>query len=129
MVRTAFPLAAVLAIGLSAAFFAGSGFNAIVDGDSNLEQVTGSVEDEANKSAAGNGSVSASRGPSDEGSIAGVILSGANSLLSTIQLIVLLPTALQQLGFPFWFAKPIGHVVQIIAGIGFIQFITGRVLE
>jgi uncharacterized protein (DUF983 family) len=44
-------------------------------------------------------------------------------------MVVLLPMTLVDLGFPVWFAVPVGAPATIVASIGVIQFVTGRVLR
>jgi hypothetical protein len=128
MVRTTFPLAAILCIALAAAFFAGSGFNAIVDGEANVEQVSDEVNDTANDSVGGPGELSGSRSGGDD-SIVGLAIAGARNVGTFMALILLLPLTLQELGFPAWFALPVGGVLEIIVSIGVIQFVVGRVLR
>jgi len=130
MVRTTYFLALILCFALVSALFAGSGFNAIVEGDRGGGQAADELGDQANDSVAKDGSnISAQRAASDDGSIAGVILSTGQSVLDTIGMIALLPVTLMNLGFPRWFALPIGSIAYVLSGIGLIQFITGRFLQ
>ena len=130
MVRTTYPLALILCFGLVMALFAGSGFNGIVNADRGAGQATDELQEQGNASKINDGeSIDASRAASDEGSIAGVVLSGGRSALSILGMIALLPVTLQNLGFPLWFVTPVGSVFYVISGLGIIQFISGRVLE
>lgn len=73
-----------------------------------------------------NGSADSSAG---EGDIVGVIISGGQGITDFIGMLVLLPVELQRLGFPQWFAYPLGRVIQIIGVIGLYQFVTNRVMK
>lgn len=126
--RTTFPVVLVLAMAVAAAFFGGSGFNALVQGDQN----TGALEDEvvsaANDSAVKeNEGLSAGRAGGGSDDIVGLIVSGGQSIFGFAGMIALLPLSLQNLGFPPWFALPIGSVFYILVTVGVIQFVTGRI--
>lgn len=127
--RTTFLLATVLCIGLAMALFAGSGFNALVQGSQAPGPLADSVEEQGNQSVINeNQSVSSDRTGSS-GSLAGLILSSARTIGEIVGLVSLLPFTLQRLGFPAWFALPIGSVAYIIAGIGVVQFLSGRIFQ
>lgn len=128
--RTQFALAATLALFLSMAFFAGSGFNEMVRGDRGSGQLDDQIQGAANDSALSeNGSLKASRSASDDGSIAGLIISGGQQGLDALMVVVMLPTTLMNLGFPAWFAGGVGNIIRIVVGIGFVQFVLGRVYQ
>lgn len=129
--RTQFPVAVMLAFAVMFAMFAGSGFNTIVRGDAQGgDQLADELGEQANDSAvANNESVSGSRAASDEGSLVGVIIGAGQSLMQIVGMVALLPLTLQNLGFPTWFATPVGSIVYVVAGIGILQFITGRIFE
>lgn len=125
--RTLYPLAVILCIGLMAAFFAGSGFNAIVGagGGGAAGEIQENVDGVANESSV-NGSLDGSTQGAGDSTIVGMVLSSAGEIGRILGLIVMMPMTLIDLGFPAWFAIPIGSVVTIIASVGFIQFVTGR---
>jgi hypothetical protein len=128
--RTQYPLAVMLCLAVMFGMFAGSGFNDIVRGDVAGEQVSDELDERANDSAISNNeSVSGSRAASDEGSLVGVIIGAGQSLMQIVGMIALMPVTLQNLGFPTWFAAPVGSIVYVIAGIGILQFVTGRLYE
>jgi hypothetical protein len=56
----------------------------------------------------------------------GAILDFANMVRTFISVVTLLPLYLIRLGFPNWFAGPIGVLAQLIASIGLFQLVTGR---
>jgi hypothetical protein len=124
--RTTFPLVLVLAMAITATFFVGSGFNDVVDGSQSIDPVQEEVDQRAAESAAGSGNFSADRGGTDEGSIVGLVVGGAQDIVQFTSLVALLPITLNQLGFPGWFAFTIGGVLQIVVSIGILQFVTGR---
>lgn len=127
--RTTFPLVAVLSLFVAMAFFSGSGFNAIVDGDRNTKSLESEVNETANESVGGFDQLSGSRSGEDEGSIVGIVVAGARNIGKLIGMFALLPVTMTNLGFPVWFAAPVGIVLELIASIGIIQFVTGRVLR
>jgi len=128
--RTQYPLIIVLCFAVMFGMFAGSGFNAIVDGDRSTGQAQDELDSQANDSAIENGSgIAGDQSPGDEGSLVGVVISGSQTILSVLGMVALLPITLQNLGFPTWFALPIGSVAYVVAGIGFVQFVSGRVLR
>jgi hypothetical protein len=122
-------VALVLSIGVAALMFSASGYADVTGSDptAGLGPVGENVETQANESAVNSGVEGAASG-SDEPLI-NFILSGGGALLTTAKLVVSLPQALQGLGFPVWFARPVGFFVTIGTGIGIIQFISGRIYQ
>jgi hypothetical protein len=127
--RTTFPLAVVLCLGIALLLFSGSGFNAIVEGSQDAGPLGDNIEQKANESPVQNGSIAVSRSASDEGSIAGLILGGSTAAIKSFELLAFLPITMQRLGFPEWFAVPIGSLVYIVVAIGIAQFVSGRIYE
>jgi hypothetical protein len=127
--RTTFPLAVVLCLAVSLLMFSGSGFNALVDGSQSPGPVGSALGEQADSSPAKSGNVSVSRSASDEGSIAGLILGGSQTIIQTFSLLAFLPITLQRLGFPAWFATPVGSLVYIVVGVGIAQFVSGRIYQ
>lgn len=120
----------LFAIGLAGAFFAGSGFNGLVQGDGGTQQVSDVVNNSADGSVVGDSeSLTGSRETTGDGSIVGLVIGGGRVIGSVIGKIVLLPFTLMQLGFPAWFALPVGAFSELVVSVGLIQFITGRVLR
>jgi hypothetical protein len=64
-----------------------------------------------------------------EGSIVGLIIGGGRAIFTFLGVIALLPFEMNKLGFPWWFAFPIGLVLQIMAGVTGIQFAVNRVMR
>jgi hypothetical protein len=132
--RTSWGVAVVMSIAVASLMFTGSGYgeafsNNPTDG---LGGVGSEVNEQADESAVeqtgddGGGPLAGALGSTDNPLIS-FILSGGGAILSTIRLVVSLPTVLIGLGFPGWFALPVGAFVSIATSIGIIQFITGRV--
>lgn len=121
----------VAAMGTAALIWGMSGVGAIYGADDPVDglQSGDAVEREGNTSAVsedGNFSASADNsGGADN--IVGVVLSGATAITDFAAMVALLPFELQALGFPSYFAYPVGFLAQAIAGIGVVQFAAGRV--
>jgi len=128
--RTKFAFAIALSLGLMLAMFAGSGFNALVQGDqADADQLSDKVNASANESSAGQGEFSGDRSGNDDSSIIGLVVSGARSLGQIVGIVAFLPKTLVALGFPRWFTVPIGWGLTLLLAIGVIQFATGRTFE
>ncbi|OYR65175.1 hypothetical protein [Halorubrum ezzemoulense] len=56
----------------------------------------------------------------------GAILQFGDMVRTFVTVVGLLPIYLGRLGFPLWFATPIGVLAQLIASIGVFQVVTGR---
>jgi len=126
----------VLCFGLAFALVAGSGLGAAVFGESpgdaetsrTLEDIQSeaSVDEDAKNS---DGGLSADIGTDNEPTLVGVAISGGQFLTSLVGAVALLPVTLTRLGFPSYFAIPVGGIAQIIAFIGLVQFIrTGELI-
>ena len=71
------------------------------------------------------GGLSADVAGDNEPTLVGVAISGGQFAASLVGAVALLPVTLMRLGFPSYFAVPVGGVAQIIAFIGLIQFVRG----
>jgi|APHM01.1.fsa_nt_gi hypothetical protein len=129
MARTLFPIVAVLALGVALLMMQGSGFNALITGSQDPGPLGDAIGNQADSSPANEGSLNATRSAAGEGSIAGLILGGGETALDVVGLLALLPVTLERLGFPTWFALPLGSIVYIISGLGIAQFVSGRVFR
>jgi len=126
----------VLCFGLAFALVAGSGLGAAVFGESpgdaetarTLEDIQSeaSVDEDAKNE---EGGLSADIGTDNEPTLVGVAISGGQFLTSLVGAVALLPVTLLRLGFPSYFAVPVGGIAQIVAFIGLVQFIrTGELI-
>lgn len=126
----------VLCFGLAFALVAGSGLGAAVFGESpgdaetsrTLEDIQSeaSVDEDAKNA---DGGLSADIGTDNEPTLVGVAISGGQFLTSLVGAVALLPVTLMRLGFPNYFAVPVGGIAQILAFIGLVQFIrTGELI-
>jgi len=128
--RTKTVLGVVLAFGVSFALLSGSGIGAAVFGESPGDAQSSRTLDDISKDASvdpdseGSG-LSADVGGDNEPTLVGVAISGGRFAASLVAAVGLVPVTLMRLGFPAYFAVPVGGVAQVIAFIGLIQFIRG----
>jgi hypothetical protein len=127
--RTNVIFAMLLSFGVAGALITGSGFAALIGQGDPVGTVDDRVSEQANESTLENGSVSGEKAPGDDASIISLVISGGQRIAEVIGMVVLLPMTLINLGFPPWFAVPVGAPATIIASIGVVQFVTGRVLR
>jgi len=118
----------MVAIAVAALMFSMSGYNAVMGYDGTNDQVADEFEDEANGSVA-NEDFEGDGRTDNSGTLVGFITSGVGRFGAAIKLVALLPAQLETMGFPRWFAYPVGLMVQFIAGLGFVQFATNRVFR
>lgn len=124
--RTIATVVAVLVIGTSGLMLGMSGFEAAWGAE---PPQTDAAADEVEKGA---GNVGPNEKPvtgpvtSGDSSIVGIIVDGITSLIKLAGAVIVLPATLMNLGFPAWFAIPIGSLAELIAGIGLIQFASKR---
>lgn len=119
----------LLSLGVAGAMIAGSGFGGIMGTGNPVSDATDEVESQASNSTLDNGSISGEKAPGDDASIISLVITGGQRIAEVIGMVVLLPMTLVDLGFPVWFAVPVGAPATIVASIGVIQFVTGRVLR
>lgn len=126
--RTLYPTMLILCLGIAALMFSLSGFGQL------HENPAGDLESsEAVNDTVDNVSVKEDGGFSGQGSdgdnLLGFIVSAGQRIMSVASLSVKLPWEIAALGFPPWFAFPIGGLLQLIAGIGIVQFFSGRIWQ
>jgi len=120
-------LGVVLALGLAFALISGSGMGGAVFGESADSETTRTIDEvsqDAQVDGEGEG-LSANVGGDNEPTLVGVAISGGRFAAQLVGSVALLPVTLMRLGFPAYFAVPVGGVAQIIAFIGLVQFIRG----
>lgn len=129
-------LGVVLALGVMFSLLAGSGIGAAVFGTSPGDETTARTLDEVSKQASvdedadiEDGGLSADVAGDNEPTLVGVALSGGQFAVQLVAAVAYLPGTLMRLGFPMYFAVPLGGVAQIIAFIGLVQFVRGTVYE
>lgn len=127
-------LGVVLAFGVAFTLLSGSGIGAAVFGESpgdagaaeTLEDISGEADvDEDTEDQAGSG-LSADVAGDNEPTLVGVAISGGQFGVQLVGAVALLPLTLVRLGFPSYFAVPVGGLAQIIAFVGLVQFVGGR---
>jgi hypothetical protein len=123
-------LGVVLAFGVTFALLSGSGIGAAIfgesPGDAGTSRTLDEVSSDADVDADGNESgLSADVAGDSEPTLVGVAISGGQFAGELVASVALLPMTLMRLGFPAYFAVPVGGVAQIVAFIGLVQFIRG----
>ena len=119
----------VLAFGVAFALLGGSGIGAAVFGenpdDAETQRVIEEISEDADvdRDEDGSGGLATDVGGDSEPTVTGVLISGGQFAVQLVGAVALLPLTLMRLGFPSWFAVPIGGVAQIVAFIGLVQFI------
>lgn len=132
--RTKGAIGVILAFGLAFALMSGSGIGAIVFGENPDDAESSGTLDELIDGADvdgdedGGGGLSGNIGDDNEPTVTGFVISGAQFIAELVRAVALLPLTLMRLGFPSYFAVPVGGIGQIIAFVGLIQFVTGREL-
>lgn len=127
--RTLYPALVVLALGAATVMWGLGGFGALYGADDPAEGLDsgGELEKQANDSAADDdNSFGGSASNSGDGDIVGLIISGLGYVADFFGMVVLLPWELAELGFPWWFAAPVGSISQLLVGLGIVQWATGR---
>lgn len=124
MVNTTYPVMIVMALGVAGMMWGMSGFGAMYDsGADDLESADALNQSAEDSSVTGFG---ADAGPNQGGNIIGLIFAGLDRLVDIAGLVLLLPMELHNIGFPLWFAVPIGVLCQTIVGIGIFEFASQR---
>lgn len=131
--RTIGVVALVLCFGVAFAVVGGSGIGAEIFGVSDSEDAeTARTLDKVAKEADTKsdddeeGGISGDVGGDNEPTVTGFVFSGATFIVRLVGAVALLPITLINLGWPAFFAVPIGGAAQIVATVGLLQFITGR---
>lgn len=127
--RGAYGMAVALSLTIAALMFTLSGYGSMYGNDPGAG--LGPAEDRLN-STAENRSVEEGVGgqiSGDDPSLVSLTVNGADSVMEVLAFIAFLPTALTNLGFPFWFSAPVGLVVQLLGFVSLVQFASGRVLR
>jgi hypothetical protein len=125
--RAMFAVAIALSMAMGGIFMYGSGFSAAVGQDDRAPTISDTLEERA--SANDSVSFESSARSQDDGSIAGFIISGTSELVRIVSMVALLPVTLRDLGFPQWFAYPIGLGFYILVTMGIAQFAGGRIFR
>jgi hypothetical protein len=124
--RNTAPMLLVFAIAVSGTMLAMSGFGAVWGAEP--PQTQAAQEQLANNASEANPNNGPISGPvsSGDSDIVGLIANGLGSVTDWVGAVVLLPVTLKKLGFPWWFAAPLGSLAYIITGFGIIEFATNR---
>ena len=121
----------VLSFGVAFALISGAGIGMALCGENPQDAETTRAIDEIAEDASVDGDedepggLSADVGGDSEPTLVGVAISGGQFAAQLVGAVALLPLTLMRLGFPSYFAVPLGGVAQIIALIGLVQFVRG----
>lgn len=131
--RTKSVLGVALCFGLAFSLVAGSGIGAAVfgasPGDADTARTLQDISDNAEVDRdSESGGIAADVTGDNEPTVVGVAISGGQFATQLVAAVALLPVTLMRLGFPNYFAVPVGGVAQTIAVVGVFQFVTGREL-
>lgn len=126
--QTTYPLLFVVSLGVAVLMVTGAGYPAAVGQPGAADDLRSGEElgNQANNSSVGGPSFEGAADSADEGDVLAFVINGAKSIAQTFGFILLLPFELRRMGFPWWFAGPIGLAAQLIAGIGVAQFAANR---
>lgn len=135
--RTTYPMLFIMALGVAGLMFSMSGYSDQIGTDPTAGLgAPAELEQQAKNSSLGDqdddnqqDGFEGSAGSADDGEIVGFIISGGQAVADIMGMLVMLPWELNDMGFPWWFAWPIGLVTQIVGSIGIIQFATNRRLR
>lgn len=127
--RGAWSVLLVVALGASITMYQMAGVGAILGlgttGDLQSDDALANSSDNLNPNDQGLSGAA----DEQEGSIVGLIIGGGQAIFTFVGAVVLLPFEMNKLGFPWWFALPVGLVLQVMAGITGIQFAVNRVVR
>lgn len=124
---TKYPVLVAIAFALTGMMFTMSGASAAFGGQGGAPALEEDVNDSAEESSANESDFESDT--RSAGSIVGFVISAASQVANFAGLVIGLPVALQQLGFPRFFAYPIGLATQLLVSVGFVQFVSGRVFR
>ena len=120
-------LGVVLAFGVAFALLSGSGLGAAIfgetPGNADTSRTLDDIASDASVDREDGDGLAADVGGDNEPTLVGVLISGGQFATSLVGAVTLLPLTLMRLGFPAYFAVPVGAVAQVIAFIGLVQFV------
>jgi hypothetical protein len=128
-------LVLTLALGLAFAWVQGAGLAAAWGvGDDPVPEGTAAqdvLDDAANDSATSQGGAITGDAGTENGdsNIVSLILSSATRVATILGYVLVLPAVLVELGFPAWFALPLGGVVSLVVTIAIAEWVSGRVFN
>jgi len=128
---TKYPLFLVMALAGATLIWSMSGIGALygqTDPIGSDSQAAEQLREQANKSAATeNGSFESTGRQSGDGTIVGTVISGGKFIVNFGTIVTHLPDELMKLGFPSYFAGPLGILSQALIGIGIVQLLSDRI--
>ena len=132
--RTKSVVGVVLCFGLAFALLGGSEIGMLIfgeqPGDEPTAETLGDIGDESSVDPdSDNDGLAADVAGDNEPTLVGVGISAGRFVAQLVAAVALLPTTLARLGFPSYFAYPVGFIAQIIAFVGLAQFVRTGVFE
>ena len=129
--RTKSVVGVVLCFGLAFALLGGSEIGMLIfgeqDGSEPTAETLGDIANESSVDEESDGDgLSADVTGDNEPTLVGLSISAGQFAAQLVASVALLPLTLARLGFPTYFAYPVGGIAQIIAFIGLAQFVSGR---
>jgi hypothetical protein len=129
--NTKFPLLLVIALAGATLIWTMSGVGDLygqsdpIGSDSEAADALEEQADEAPQTE--NGSFNTTAHGRGETSLPGMVVSAGKFMISFATIVTHLPQELMKLGFPAYFAVPLGIISQALVGIGIVQFLADRV--
>ena len=132
--RTKSVVGVVLCFGLAFALLGGSEIGMLIfgeqPGDEPTAETLGDIGNESSVDAdSDNDGLGADVAGDNEPTLVGLGISAGRFVTQLVAAVALLPTTLARLGFPSYFAYPVGFIAQIIAFVGLAQFVRTGVFE
>ena len=132
--RTKSVVGVVLCFGLAFALLGGSEIGMLIFGEQPGDEPTAeTLGDIGNESSvdpdSDNDGLGADVAGDNEPTLVGLGISAGRFVTQLVAAVALLPTTLARLGFPSYFAYPVGFIAQIIAFVGLAQFVRTGVFE
>lgn len=125
--KTTYPLFVVLAMAIAAVMLGMSGFTS---GIGQENKVSGELTKDFNNTASNTIVANEDLGPlTGVSAIFGLIVTALGQIFTIVVMVLLLPIQLEKMGFPPFFAYPVGLTAQIFLSIGVLQFASGRMLR
>lgn len=118
--RVTVPMLIVISCAVAGAILEGSGFNAAVG----IGKATG-LQDDAAQLDDNASEFRADRAGGTDGSYLGLTSDSTRAFVGLLKWSLMLPVALQNIGFPGWFVVPLGWPIQFINYVGIWQIIRG----
>lgn len=126
--KTKTPIMIVLSLAVAGMMIQMSGLPAVwAGGVSTADQAQRELNESSGQLSPDENAPVSGPGGTGDSDIIGLVTDSLSTFASIGAAVVVLPITLMRLGFPAFFAVPVGIVSELIVGIGVIQFGTGRI--